>query len=222
MGRAPDGAVGPRRMGMFGGTFDPPHNGHISAARDVAAALDLDEVLWVPAGEPPHRASAELTPASIRLEMVKAAAAVDPCFRLIDLELKRAGPSYTVDTLRELRTGEGAGDLDLFLIIGIDQYHVFDSWRDPDEILELAHLVVMDRSGESVASTRSPEAMSRGEGSRGDGNRYGRDRVLSVPVRRIDISSTEVRARVRDGRDVSALVPSAVASIMKVEGLYRS
>lgn len=202
MGRAADGVAGPRRVGIFGGTFDPPHDGHVSAARDVAAALDLDEILWVPVGEPPHKPNTGLTPAPLRLAMVEAVAALDPCFRVADLEMRRTGPSYTVDTLREVRVEADVGDADLFLIMGIDQYDVLDSWRAPEEIPVLAQLAVMDRGGESVPSPP--------------------DRVVSVPVRRIDISSTDVRARVRDGRDVSDLVPPAVARIIEAEGLYRA
>lgn len=202
MGREAEGVAGPRRVGIFGGTFDPPHHGHASAARDVAGALDLDEVLWVPVGEPPHKPDAGLTPAPLRLAMVEAMAALDPCFRVADLEMKRSGPSYTVDTLRELRAEAGRGDADFFLIMGIDQYRVLDSWRAPEELPVLAQLAVMDRGGESVLSPP--------------------DRVMSVQVRRIDISSTDVRARVRDGRDISDLVPPAVARIIEAEGLYRA
>jgi len=143
-----------------------------------------------------------MTPASLRLEMVYAAAADDARFEVSEVETGRGGPSYTVDTLREVRAEADVGDADLFLIMGIDQYDVLDSWRAPEEIPVLAQLAVMDRGGESVPSPP--------------------DRVVSVPVRRIDISSTDVRARVRDGRDVSDLVPPAVARIIEAEGLYRA
>lgn len=204
MGRAPDGTVvGRRRVGIFGGTFDPPHDGHVSVVRDVADALDLDEVLWMPAGEPPHKPDAGASPIAVRLAMTRAAAAADPRFRVSELEIGREGPSYTVDTLRELRAGDVSGGTDLFLIIGIDQYRAFDSWRAPDEIRVLAHVTVMDRGGTSLEGSETLEG------------------VVSVPVRRIDISSTEVRARAREGRDVSDLVPPAVARIIESEGLYR-
>jgi len=201
MGRAADGVAGSRRVGIFGGTFDPPHNGHISAARDVANALDLDVVLWVPAGEPPHKPNTGLTPAGLRLAMTEAAAAVEPCFRVLDLEVKRTGPSYSVDTLREVLAQGVMGEVELFLIIGIDQYLVLDTWHDHEELSVLARLAVMDRGGEGVVSAPA--------------------RVVSVPVRRVDISSTEVRTRVRAGRDVSDVIPESVARIIEAEGLYR-
>jgi nicotinate-nucleotide adenylyltransferase len=118
-----------------------------------------------------------------------------------DLETLRTGPSYMVDTLREIRTA--SGDVDLFLILGVDQYAEFDSWHDAEVIPTLAHVAVLDRGGESLT-----------------GDIVG-DRVIRVPVTRIDISSTDVRARVRDGRDVSDVVPPTVASIIEAERLYR-
>jgi nicotinate-nucleotide adenylyltransferase len=201
MGRAPDGKlVGHRRVGIFGGTFDPPHNGHVAVAGEATDALDLHELLWVPAGEPPHKSGMEVTPASLRLRMTEVAAAADPRFRVCDLETRRTGPSYMVDTLRELRTE--SVDVDLFLLLGVDQYLEHDTWQDPDVIPTLARLAVLDRGGQSL-----PAGI--------------KDDVLGVRVARIDISSTQVRARVREGRDVSDLVPAAVARIIEAEGLYR-
>lgn len=193
-----------RRVGVFGGTFDPPHVGHVSVAADVADALDLDAVLWIPAGEPPHKSDAELTPAPVRLRMVRAATAADERFRVSEREIVRSGPSYTVDTLRELREEE-LGDADLFLIMGVDQYRAFGSWHCPEEILELATLAVMNRGGEGV-----------GESEIGDD-----ERVVQVPVRRVDVSSTTVRARVARHDRIEGLVPPEVARIIEAEGLYR-
>lgn len=173
-------------------------------AADVADALDLDAVLWIPAGDPPHKRDAEPAPARIRLRMVRAAVAADPRFLVSDLELGRAGPSYTVDTLTELRNEHGS-DVELFLVMGIDQYRAFESWHRPDEIRELATLVVMDRGGE-----RADPATAEDDGS-----------VVRVPVRRVDVSSTEVRAAVGRGEPVDDLVPPEAARIIADEGLYR-
>jgi nicotinate-nucleotide adenylyltransferase len=196
-----------RRIGIFGGTFDPPHVGHVSAACDVADALDLDEVLWVPAGRPPHKPDDVSAPAELRVAMAREAAAADPRFRVSEVELRRPGPSYTVDTLRELLDAEKAkapGDEapELVLIIGHDQYRTFDRWRAPEEIRRLATLAVMDRGGERLLAADP-------------------DEVVRVPVRRIDVSSTEVRARIERGEDVSALVPEEVLRVIRAEGLYR-
>jgi len=198
-------ASAPLRIGLFGGTFDPPHNGHVAVAADVAAALALDRVLWIPAGEPPHKPTLPLTPAPIRLEMVRAATEGDARFVVSAAEIRRQGPSYTVDTLREIRdTHVGA---ELFLIIGADQFSAFEHWLDPESILEMATVVVMDRDGVD-ASASAPDVK-------------GVDTARFVPVRRVDLSSTELRARVAAGTDVSADVPRGVARLITSEGLYQ-
>jgi len=196
----------PLRIGLFGGTFDPPHGGHVTVARDVADVLRLDHVLWIPAGAPPHKADAPVSQASLRLEMVRAAAAADPRFQVSDLELRREGPSFTVDTLREVRRRHP--DAELFLIVGADQLKVFDTgWKDPEEILRLATLTVMDRDGEDAAAT-APDMP-------------GMEHLVHVPVTRVDVSSSEVRRRVATGEPISEMIPEAVADIVRREGLYR-
>ena len=198
----------PRRIGVFGGTFDPPHVGHVSAARDVALALDLDEVVWMPARRSPHKADAPGSPGRVRLLMVRAAIGSDPLFSASDLELQRPEPSYTVDTLRRLWRSTGGGEADFFLIMGVDQFHRFGEWRSPDEIARLATIVVMDREGASLASIEADDPV-RGL------------RRVRVPVRRVDVSSTGVRAAVQRGEAFDQLVPPGVAAIIRSEGLYR-
>lgn len=194
----------PRAVGIFGGTFDPPHLGHSAVAADVADALDLDEVLWIPAGEPPHK-TGDLTPSDTRLRMVRAAVGCDDRFRVSELEIRRDGPSYTVDTLRTLRDGPLA-DARIYLIMGVDQYRDFSDWHRPDAIRRMATLAVMDRAGEGVDGERADEDAD----------------LVRVPVRRVDVSSTEVREMVGRGEDVSALVDPEVARIIDAEGLYQS
>jgi nicotinate-nucleotide adenylyltransferase len=168
----------------------------------VADALDLERVLWIPAGEPPHKAPPS-TPRSVRLEMVRAAAASDPRFEVCTLEMDRPGPSYMVDTVRELR--RQLGQAEIFLILGADQLKTFAMWREPLGILEQVRLAVMDRSGE-----RAREALP--EIPLGD--------AVFVPVRRVDVSSTEVRERRRRGEDIETSVPAAVYAIIGRERLY--
>lgn len=201
---APDGARR-RRIGVFGGTFDPPHVGHVRVAGEVADALSLDQVWWVPAGTPPHKQDETVSPASIRREMTAAAAAKDPRFVVSDVEVDRAGPSYTVDTLRRLRTL--MPEVDFFLILGADQLRTFATgWRSPDEVLRLSTLVLVDRQGDS-AMEAAPDVP-------------GIERAVRVAVTRVDVSSSQVRAWVAAGRDASALVPPGVCSIILREGLY--
>ncbi len=206
---------------MFGGTFDPPHLGHRSVAADVADHLNLTEVVWIPAGDPPHKRRRNLTPADLRLRMVRAATADDPRFRVSEIEIHRDGPSYTVDTLRALKDEHDGWEL--YLILGIDQYRTFHRWRKPEEIVGLATLAVMDREGEALAlgvaeasGTLVAPRPSPTSGTPGTGGN-----VLSVPVGRVDISSTQVRAAVSRGESIVALVPAEVAEIIEAEGLYR-
>jgi nicotinate-nucleotide adenylyltransferase len=204
MAPAPEGARA-RRIGVFGGTFDPPHAGHVEVVRDVADALGLDRVLWVPAGVSPHKLDRPPSPAALRLEMARAAASADPRFEVSDLETVRPGPSYTVDTLRELRSRWE--DAELFLILGADQLRVFATWREAPEILRLATPALMDREGEATTAV-VPDLP-------------GMERAVHVPVRRVDVSATQVRAAVAAGEDVAALVPAGVRAVIERERLYR-
>jgi nicotinate-nucleotide adenylyltransferase len=188
------------RLGVFGGTFDPPHLGHLAAASDAAHALALDRVVWVPAADHPFNGSAVRTRAEVRLEMVRAAIAGDPRFEASDLEMRRAGPSYTVDTLRELRSAHPGAEL--FFLTGADNLRDLPKWREPDEIVRLACLVVVSREGESLPEDAEHPA-----------------RAVHVP--RLDVSSTEVRRRVAAGEPIRYLVPDGVRAVIEREGLYR-
>ncbi len=190
------------RLGIFGGTFDPPHLGHLIVAQDACSALRLDGVLFVLAASPPHKQGRAHTPAAVRLEMLDAATAGDPRLRTSDVELRRDGPSYTVDTLRQLAADNPAAEL--FLLIGADQAREFGTWREPDEIARLATVVALSREGE--AAPPEPD----------------RPWMRWLPVTRIDISATDIRRRVAAGEPIRYLVPSAVDTIIRREGLYRT
>jgi len=195
--------VGDRIVGIFGGTFDPPHIGHLVAAQDVVEALGLDELRLVVAARPPHKEPVVAGSADARLRMVRAAIEGDGRLTASRIELDRPGASYTVDTLRAIRST--APDLDLRLVVGADQLAAFDSWKEPEEVARLARLTVMDREGQRVSS--------RSAG--------GLDVTYdTVAVTRIDVSSTLVRRRVAEGRSVRYLVPHAVRHIIEEEGLY--
>jgi nicotinate-nucleotide adenylyltransferase len=186
------------KLGVFGGTFDPPHLGHLIVAGEVHHRLGLDRVLWIPAAVPPHKRDRDITPGHIRLRMVRAAIADDPRFEASDMELKRDGPSYTVDTLRELRADRP--DAEIFLILGADQLGEIESWKEPEEIGRLATIVGFARAGEA------PPALAR-------------SRIVEIP--RIDIAATALRRRVREGRPVRYLVSDGVEQIIRRERLYR-
>lgn len=188
------------RVGILGGTFDPPHLGHLVAASDALRVLRLEKMLFVPAAVPPHKRGRVRTPAATRLEMVRAAIAGDPRFAADDLELRRDGPSYTADTLRELHRRAPADEL--FLLLGADAVRDLPTWHQPGEVVRLATLAAMTREGEGVDPTLPYPAMP-------------------VPVTRVDVSATEIRRRAAAGESIRYLVPEAVRAIVERDGLYR-
>ena len=191
-----------RRLGVFGGTFDPPHVGHLIVAHDAADELALDRVLMMVSARPPHRSAADPSPAPLRLEMLEAAVADDPVLEASDLELHRPGPSYTADTLAELRRRHA--DDELLLLIGVDQWRQLGSWKDPHRLAGLATIAVMARAGETPTDNGLGLAWR------------------SCTVTRVDVSATEIRERVRRGRSIHALVPAPVRAIIEGNGLYRA
>ncbi|HZD03830.1 MAG TPA: nicotinate-nucleotide adenylyltransferase [Longimicrobiales bacterium] len=191
-------------MGVLGGTFDPPHLGHLVVAQDVAEALDLDEVRFVVAARPPLKPDRQPAPGEVRAAMVEAAVAGNPRFRLSRIELDRGGASYTVDTVRALREAEPG--VEWFVVIGADQLAQLTEWREPEALGRLARLVVVSRRGHTPGPS----------GAGGSSVPW-----RSVEVTRIDVSSTEVRGRVAAGRSVRYLVPETVRRIIEERGLYR-
>ena len=189
-------------IALFGGTFDPPHIGHLTVAQDAFDALPVRRVVWIPCGHPPHKRPWRLSSPELRLEMTRAAVADDERFRVSDREVRRKGRSYTVDTLRELVAADPA--IRLFLLIGPDQAAAFRSWREPDEIARLARVVVMVPGGGSFGRVPSPGVEHE-----------------QLPVTRIDVSSSEIRTRFSEGRRLRYLVPDPVRAIVEREGLYR-
>jgi nicotinate-nucleotide adenylyltransferase len=196
-------------IGVFGGTFDPPHVGHVAVAEDARSELGLDRVLFVPAKVSPFKVGETgITDPEIRLNMTRAALRGHPGLTADRIELDRDPPSWTVDTLRDLRNR--MPDARLHLLLGADQWASFGRWKDVEEIAELAEIVVMARDG------RDPFEID-------PGFEPGVDVPWrSVEVRRIDVSSTDVRERVRAGAPVDDLVPPAVARIIHEHELYRA
>jgi nicotinate-nucleotide adenylyltransferase len=200
------------KIGVLGGTFDPIHNGHIALAVAARDAHRLDRVLFVPAGSPPHKRTAVRTPAQERLAMVRIALEGLDGFEVCTLEVERSGPSYTVDTLEELRRQHPTAEL--FLLVGADAFAELGTWREARRVFDLARVVVVDRPDAARAGTLSlPSLPARAL------EKCERDRVEMAPV---PISSTEVRHRAARGEDIASLVPEGVARYIRERGLYAS
>lgn len=198
------------RTALFGGSFNPVHDGHLLLADEVREELALDRVVFMPAGVPPHKPAAEVAPAADRFAMVKLAIADNPAFEVSDLELRRAGPSYTVDTLEAL----GVPASELFLVIGSETFLDLLSWREPRRVAALCRLAVVPRTG----SAFDPE----GEAARKVVREIGleRDDVLVVHATSLPLSASELRARAAAGRSLRYRVPSSVARYIAERGLY--
>lgn len=203
------GGAHPRRIGVLGGTFDPPHLAHLAIAEEAREALGLERVAFVPAGQPWQKADRLVTPGPLRLAMVERAVAGNPAFSVDRSDLDRAGPTYTVDTLADVASREPAGT-ELWFIVSAEALAGLHTWREPDRVVALAHLCVVPRGGIAADAAaflaRVPAAT-------------GRLVVLDRP--RLDISSTEIRERVRVGRSIRYLVPDGVVDLIAQYALYR-
>ena len=198
-----------RRLGVFGGTFDPIHNGHVAVAGAAAASLGLDEVLFVPAGRPRLRDSDVVAAPHHRMRMVELATAGEPIFTSSDIEIGRSGPTYTADTL-ELLEGERGGCC-IYLIAGIDALAKFDRWGRPQAIMERATIVGVPRPGHERLDPGPFERVAQGSAARAV--------ALEGPM--VEVSSTEIRARARRGLPFDHLVPEEVAGYISDNRLYR-
>lgn len=206
-------------LGIFGGTFDPIHNGHLRTAFELREALRLAEVRFLPTGNPPHR-EGTLANSEMRLQMVRAAVADEPAFTVDDREVRRGGLSYSVDTLSELRAE--FPQRSICLLLGMDAFLGLPNWHRWREILELAHVAVAHRPGWK-APTQGPlgEVMvDRGTGSVRDLHEAPAGRVFVHAVTQLEISSTELRALISRGRNPRYLVPDSVCRLLKETGWY--
>jgi nicotinate-nucleotide adenylyltransferase len=198
------------QVGVLGGTFDPIHLGHLIIAEEARERLKLEQVIFVPAGQPWLKAEQPLAPARHRVRMVELAVASNPCFQVASNEVERAGPSYTVDTLEELQQKLGA-DATLHFIMGMDALEQFHRWKEPERLLELCQLVVVNRPGHQAVDVgnvtpRYPQAS-------------GRVTLLSAP--RIEISSTDIRRRAAQGISFRYQTPEAVERYILEHRLYQ-
>ncbi len=198
-----------RRIGVLGGTFDPPHLGHLWLATLAADAIGLDRVLFMPAAQPPHKGGQLVTRATDRLLMTRLAITGDPALELSPIEMERPGPSYTIDSVDELERAHP--DAKLFLIMAADSLEQIDTWREPDRLLERIEWVVGPRPG-SVLPDRSALEDRFGAAA-------SRIHLLEGPS--LDVSSSDLRRRVAAGRVIRYLVASGVEEMIVERGLYR-
>ncbi|WP_101574728.1 MULTISPECIES: nicotinate-nucleotide adenylyltransferase [unclassified Brevibacterium] len=194
----------PRRVGVMGGTFDPIHHGHLVAASEVQSTFDLDEVVFVPTGRPYQKDAGEVTSAEHRYLMTVVATASNPRFTVSRTDVDRPGPTYTIDTLRDLAKSYGS-DTEMFFITGADALAQILTWKNVDELFSLAHFVGVSRPGHELRSEGLPV-----------------DRLSLVQIPALSISSTDCRLRVMDGAPVWYLVPDGVVQYIAKYELYRS
>ena len=196
-------------IGVLGGTFDPIHNGHLLMAEEAMARLNLTMVLFVPAGQPWLKVDSPISAAEHRVQMVHLAIADKPYFKLSGMEIERAGPSYTVDTIAELRSQLDEGD-ELFFILGQDNLTQLPQWKEPSRLVEMCYLVAVPRPGSPSPDLKALEAAIPGVSQR--------VMLMDKPV--IDISASVIRDRVAWGLSIHHLVPEPVSKYIRKHGLY--
>jgi nicotinate-nucleotide adenylyltransferase len=211
------------RVAIFGGSFNPIHYGHLLLADEVAETLAVDRVLFVPAAQPPHKPLTDLAPAADRFAMVGLALTGHPKFAVSDLELRRPGPSYTVDTLAALtRPGD-----ELFLLIGSETFLDLLSWREPRRVAQLARLVVVPRTGsafdpESAAAQKVLREIGAAPIVQAGWGTVPTHGTLIVHATSLPLSASELRRRAREGRSLAFRVPPAVITYIEGHRLYRA
>ena len=192
------------RTGLFGGTFDPIHMGHIIIAETVRSDFPLDRILFIPVGIPPHKENTQITPARMRYRMVELAVDAYPYFNVSDCEIQKKDISYTIDTVRSLKSSDTWGKDDFYLIIGMDSLLELDTWKKPEALLHEIDTIIVGRPGFDIAVVEQ---------------RF-RQRVTVVQTPLIDISSSEIRRRVHEEKSIRTWVPDAVEAYIREKGLY--
>ncbi|MCJ7577911.1 MAG: nicotinate-nucleotide adenylyltransferase [candidate division Zixibacteria bacterium] len=192
-----------KKIGILGGTFDPIHIGHLVLAEQVREKFQLERVIFIPSASPPHKTEQELSPAEDRFEMTQLAVKGNPYFFVSDIELKREGLSYTVETLKELK--ELHRDSEIYFLTGSDVLDEITTWKDPEEIYKLAKIVIAVRPG---FDKFDPE------------NHFAKKSII-VEITGMDISSTQIREKVRNGESIKYLVPSKVEEYIRKRNLYK-
>lgn len=197
-----------QKIGIFGGSFNPIHMGHLIAAQETLDAMRLDKVIFIPAGNPPHKSQDNLAAAEDRYNMVKLAIQNNPGFEISSIEMERGGKTYSFDTLMELR--KQYKDIDMHFIIGFDTLKELHTWRNIQGIFDIASFAVVNRGNEALEIKQWMEDRVRTYGGTID----------YVPIPDIEISSTDIRHRIQSDRSIKYLVPDTVEKYIKSRGLY--
>lgn len=192
------------RVGLFGGTFDPIHNAHLDVARQALVQMELDKVILIPSKHPPHKTEEGMTSADIRYKMVRLAVEDGVGLDVSPVEINRKGPSYTVDTLKEMKNLFD----EIMFIVGADNLIKIDTWKNPEELLNMCPFVVAPRGG--ILKDDFQGSIFQGKD------------IRFLKMSEISLSSTEVRERMKDGQSVDGLVPEKVLNFIVDEGLYRT
>jgi nicotinate-nucleotide adenylyltransferase len=220
-----------RRIGIFGGTFNPIHLGHVQVVREVKADFDLDKILIIPSALPPHKELDGVADAEDRLEMIRLAFLDDPNFMISDVELKRSGPSYTIDTVRHYKSILSE-NTDLFLIVGLDAFLEIDTWKSYKDLFLLIPFIVMSRTINGENSTKLEwkslknylqSKISKGYTFSLTQSSFVHDKkqpIFVYNVTPVNISSTSIRRNIREGRSIKQLVPEIIEDFIKTKGLY--
>lgn len=225
MATARSGPKALKRLGLFGGTFNPIHFGHLRAAEEVCEALALNHLWFIPAAQPPHKAPQDLTPFEVRLEMTRLAVGDHPVMAVSDIEGRRPGKSYSIETLRLLREEVGPA-WELYFILGLDAMLEIRTWKDYTQLFDLCHFVVLDRPGydrrrlEEILTRQSQPPFRSLEDGAGFRHPSGY-KVLWQQTTLMDISATGIRSLVRQGRSIRYLLPEPVRGYIINHGLYR-
>ncbi len=219
------------RLGLFGGSFNPIHDGHLAIAHDVFTRMNLTRILFIPTGDPPHKHDRPLAPAPVRLTMVRLAIADTPEFDVSAIEIDRTGTSFSIDTVRELRAQYGH-HVDLLFIIGLDAFLEFPTWKAPEEIMKLCRFVVVPRPGRSFQSLTAislfpnlaPESLGQLDAGVIDRLDIAIPETLGVTCLSIppsSISASEIRWRIRNGLPLANMLPPSVESYILQHSLYQ-
>jgi nicotinate-nucleotide adenylyltransferase len=213
------------RIGILGGTFDPIHLGHLRSAEEISQELDLEKVYLIPSASPPHKTNEAITPFHHRLAMTRLAADMSPCLEALDLEGRRTGHSYSIETLRELHLAFGP-DAEIFFVLGMDAFLEIKTWKEYEHLFDYAHFVIITRAGfERVTHKEALSALDIGiKPTATDPSVFSAPSgkaVRIVGTTLMDISSTRIRNLVRDHRSIRFLVPENIGKYIAENGLYR-